>query len=421
MGKLDLEARMTVKHLKARGLSQSGIARLLGVSEGAVRYHVGRQRAGVLDGRSRQVHLACGWAEPIANWLEASVSTNEPLNLAALHDHLVEEHEYPGSLRSLERYFRTHYPKPKVRARRRVETPPGAQAQADWSEHPGMRVAGEELLLHRFHLQLSWSRFGASVWSPSKDQLSWHHVHNESFRRIGGVVATVRVDNEKTVVVHGAGAWGEINPAYRRYAQALRFHIDACPPRSPWYKGKIERRVRDTRHWSDARRRHWESTEELQAWTDAETEKSARRRLCPATGTSVWEAWQEEKRFLEVLPVLPEPFDLVATRRVGADCLVHFEGRSYSVPFALLGRRVEVRGCPGRVQILAEGRVVASHARHTRERIVIDPRHYEGEATEAVLPPPPLGRMGRRLQEIAAMPPQLRPLDLYAALAEVAR
>jgi hypothetical protein len=38
-----------------------------------------------------------------------------------------------------------------------------------------------------------------------------------------------------------------------------------------------------------------------------------------------------------------------------------------------------------------------------------------------VLPPTPLGRMGRRLQEIALMPPEQRPLDIYAALAEVAR
>ena len=68
-----------------------------------------------------------------------------------------------------------------------------------------------------------------------------------------------------------------------------------------------------------------------------------------------------------------------------------------------------------------DGHVVAEHPRHGRERIVIDPRHYEGEATDTVLPPLPLGRLGRRLQEIAALTPQARPLDLYAALAEVAR
>jgi len=68
-----------------------------------------------------------------------------------------------------------------------------------------------------------------------------------------------------------------------------------------------------------------------------------------------------------------------------------------------------------------EGQVVAEHERRTRELIVIDPGHYEGEATADVLPPLPLGRMGSRLQEIADMPPQQRPVDLYAALVEVAR
>jgi hypothetical protein len=79
---------------------------------------------------------------------------------------------------------------------------------------------------------------------------------------------------------------------------------------------------------------------------------SAQRRRCPATGTSVFDAWQAELPHLGELPILPEPFDLVATRRVTDDCLVSFEGRRYSVPFRLLGRTVEVRGCAGGVQIL---------------------------------------------------------------------
>jgi hypothetical protein len=35
--------------------------------------------------------------------------------------------------------------------------------------------------------------------------------------------------------------------------------------------------------------------------------------------------------------------------------------------------------------------------------------------------PVPLGKMGQRLQEIIQQPVEQRPLDLYAALAEVAR
>ena len=118
---------------------------------------------------------------------------------------------------------------------------------------------------------------------------------------------------------------------------------------------------------------------------------------------------------------MPEPFNLVATRTVAPDCTVAFEARRYSVPFARMGKVVTVHGCSRVVQMWADGRVIAEHPRHGRERIVIDPRHYEGEATATVLAPLPLGRMGRRLQAIAAMTPETRPLDLYAALAEVAR
>jgi hypothetical protein len=46
---------------------------------------------------------------------------------------------------------------------------------------------------------------------------------------------------------------------------------------------------------------------------------------------------------------------------------------------------------------------------------------YDGPGTAEVLPPKPLGRMARKLQEIAALPVEQRPVDLYAALAEVAR
>ena len=253
------------------------------------------------------------------------------------------------------------------------------------------------------------------------DQLSWHHVHNEAFRRLGGIPATVRVDNVKTAVSRGAGSWGEVNPSYRRYARAVRFHIDACAPRAPQAKGKVERGIRTRRRWKEVSARTWDSWTELQEWSDEQRLVDATRRVCPATGTSVLEAWQHEREHLSPVPLLPEPFDLVVTRTVADDCTVAFDNRRYSVPFALLGRRVEVHGCAQTIQVYADGTIVAQHPRHGRERIVIDPGHYEGPSTDRVVAPAPLGRMGRRLQQLQDMPPQMRPLDLYAALAEVAR
>jgi hypothetical protein len=73
------------------------------------------------------------------------------------------------------------------------------------------------------------------------------------------------------------------------------------------------------------------------------------------------------------------------------------------------------------VQVWAEGEIVAEYPRHTRQRLWIDPRHYEGPSTERVEAPIPLGRMGRKLQELWALAPERRAIAQYAMLAEVAR
>lgn len=418
--KITLEGRMTIKQLVEKNVDNREIARLLELDESTIRYHRARQASDAIDGRSRQRQLASGWSEAIEHY-RTSLGEDSPLNLAALHDYLVREHGYPGSLKSIQRYWKKHYPEPKLRARRRVETPPGAQAQVDWDEYPRLLVAGRSVRAYRFHMKLSFSRKTASVWSPRKDMLSWLTVHNGAFLRLCGVPASVRVDNTKTAVIRGAGPWGELSPTYHKYAKALRFHIDPCLPRSPRHKGKVERNILDYQTSSDVRNRHWDSWEELQEHSDRLDNDLACRRICPSTGTAVIDAWHSEIPYLGEVPLLPEPFDSVVTRRVQRDCTVGFEGRHYSVPFALLGRQVEVRGCSRIVQVVHDCGIVAEHPRGSRERILIDPEHYTGESTDDVLAPIPLGRMGRRLQEIYDMEPSQRPLDLYEALAEVAR
>jgi len=420
VAKLSAGDVVSVSSLAGHGVSNVEIARLLGVSEGAVRYRRKRLEAGAADGRARQEFLAAGYRPAIDEYLQAA-GEESPSNVTALHEFLVAEHDYPGSLRSVQRYVRSVFAPPPVRARRRVETPPGAQAQADWAHFPGVPVAGRRLDLLAFSLQLSFSRADVIVWSESAAQLAWLFVHNEAFARLGGVPATVRVDNVKTAVSRGAGAWGVINATYRRYAQVARFHVDACQPRSPEAKGKVERRILDYRAGASPYGRHWNDVAELQAWSDEGREARWAKRRCPATGSSVLEAHAAELPLLGPIDVLPEPFDLAVTRRVNRDCTVQFEGRTYSVPFQHVGREVEVLGCAGSVLIVAGAVTLARHPRGTSERILLDQRHFEGTPTNHILPPQPLGRMGARLQEIYDLTPEARPLDLYAALMEVAR
>ncbi|HHH31303.1 MAG TPA: IS21 family transposase, partial [Polyangiaceae bacterium] len=388
--------------------------------EKAVRYRLARLRSGTRDGRADKPFRAEAVASVIAQWMASHEGAG--VNLQSLHELLVSDYGYTGSYKSVQRYVRAHFPRPKRRARRRVETPPGAQGQVDWGEFPRVRVGGEACSLHAFHLVLSHSRHEAVIWSERADELAWLDVHNRALKRLGGVPAVLRVDNCKTAMGRGAGPWGEVNEVYRRYARSLRFHVDATRPRQPQEKGKVERRILGHRKGFDPRREDWSSLEDLQAWTDEQVLASSKRRTCPVTGSSVFEAWQVEKERLGPIPLhWPEPFDLVQQRRVAKDATIRFEGRTYSVPFGLVGQVVEVHGCARTVQVVRDGSVVAEHPRRTRSRLLVDPRHYEGPSTDEVEAPIPLGRMGKRLQEIYDLAPEQRPLDLYAALAEVSR
>ena len=94
----------------------------------------------------------------------------------------------------------------------------------------------------------------------------------------------MRVDNTKTAVSRGAGAWGELNPSYRRYAKAVRFHIDACPVRHPQAKGKVERGIGADRAWREVGARDWSGWDELQAWTDERVDARGARTDLPGDG-----------------------------------------------------------------------------------------------------------------------------------------
>ena len=86
----------------------------------------------------------------------------------------------------------------------------------------------------------------------------------------------------------------------------VRFRVDACSPYRPEHKGRVERTVRTGRDRLDPETRAWDHLAELQAATDTAVEHSARRRRCPATGSSNWETWQDERRHLAPLPILPD-------------------------------------------------------------------------------------------------------------------
>src|SRR5262249_21392005 len=153
----------------------------------------------------------------------------------------------------------------------------------------------------------------------------------------------------------------------------------------PEDKGKVENKVGNLKRRLRLSGRRFDGLDSLQDWTDQELTRWAQQRLCPATGQSVQASWLDEQPRLRPLPpVLPLAFDVALTRTVQKDCTISFEGRVYSVPFVLCGLPVQVHGCAEVVQVLHQGQMVAQHPRHSRQRLLLEPAHYEGPGDERV-------------------------------------
>ena len=115
--KLKPEEIVTLLVLKRKGQSNTRIAQALGVSEGTVRYHA--RRADLPDGRKGKPRKADALAQAIAHWISSTQpagcaeAAQRPGNVHALHDWLRQEHGYQGSYKSVLRFVRAHYPRPR--------------------------------------------------------------------------------------------------------------------------------------------------------------------------------------------------------------------------------------------------------------------------------------------------------------------
>lgn len=421
MAKVRREQVMIAQEMVARSVSVRRVATQLGVDESTLRYRLGRS-PDAPDGRRARPTALAGWEERVDAVLlrfdDARVVPEGTGHCEAqqLHGILVREFGFPGSYQAVRRGLRRRFPQP-AQAIRRVETPPGVQAQHDWFDFPA-RIAGAMRPLHGLLGTLSHSR-GRFVWiSPALTQLAWQSGHLALFQRYEGVPLWIRIDNLKTGVAHGAGPTAVLTPAFAAFARQCGFAVDPCRAATGSDKGKVERGVRSTRSaWADLRRRAWPSVAALQAALDERAAERHARERCPVTGTTIEDALAAERRVLQPVPAMHEPFDCVVARRVTRDGLVAFEARRYSVPFAWITRMVEVRGTAEHVVVLADGQEIARHPRRTAARLLLQPAHYEGPSTPTVRAPTPLGRRARL--QLAALPAPAalrRPLADYVAL-----
>ena len=441
MAKLSERELVCAEVLVGRGRSLRQVARDLGVDESTLRYRLSRRRAGAVDGRTKQSEACAPFEDAIAKWIDAqdwSGQAERPASVRALYDDLVRDHGFTGSYKSVVRFVRRRAPAPAVRPSRRVETRPGAQAQVDWAtRRVFVHELGGNMALPVFLMPLSHARFGSMRFYRDATMLSWLDAHNRALEALGGVPLTVRIDNLKTGVKRGAGAWAELNDTYPAYASELGFVLEPARPGRGSATGTVERRVQDV---AGSVIRAGERFVTLTDLNEAVRERLlalAKARRNPVTGGSVYDAWLAEREVLRPLRGrCPAPFEVPVARGALRDALIAFEGRQYAAPYPLIGRNVQVRGAPGVVQLITNGRIVHTYPRATPARLLIDDACYEpgsvsvqaalaalyGDDAHAraagprVLPPTPLGRIGRAITAERSWEAATRPLSDYEAI-----
>ena len=184
--KLSREEIVTLQVLRLQGETNQAIADRLGITEGAVRYHLKRAAEQASDGRGKlslieQLQLVA----VVDHWWQdqvAALPNHRPPSVQQLWSYLVDEYDYRGSYKSVRKFARSHFPAPARRPFRRIETPAAAQVQSDWLE-TNVRLRDSvgrvsQVKRYGFVMTLSHSRKTAIIWSESMNQLAWHHVHN---------------------------------------------------------------------------------------------------------------------------------------------------------------------------------------------------------------------------------------------------
>jgi transposase len=255
----------------------------------------------------------------------------------------------------------------------------GEAFQFDWSEE-GLLVGGVFHHMQVAHLKLCASRAFWLVAYPSQGHEMLFDAHTRSFHALGGVTRRGIYDNMKTAVDKVKKGKGRIvNARFNAMCSHYLFDADFCNVASGWEKGVVEKNVQDSRRriWIEAGTRRFGSFTELNAWL------AERCR-------SIWAdtAHPEHKQFTvaEMLDLerdhlmsMPEPFDGYVEKpaRVSSTCLVAVARNRYSVPCEWAGHMVSTRLYPGRIDVVAQDQIVASHPRlFSRGQTNYDWQHY---------------------------------------------
>ncbi|WP_405608791.1 IS21 family transposase [Streptomyces sp. NBC_01508] len=368
------------------GRSKSELAASLGLDRKTVRkYLAPAEAAGISPGgppmsEADWAKLVKEWWPGLANsrlrritwpeidrhrdYIESLLGT---VTVTTIHQRLRDEHKLEVSVSAFRRWVHATLPD-RLQSSQvtvlREDVEPGEEAQIDYGflgQWTDPRT-GKRHRIWAFVMVLPCSRHMFVRPVLHLHQHSWTEAHVAAFRYFGGAPRRLVPDNLKTGVDKPDLYDPKVNKAYAELATHYGALVDPARALKPKDKPRVERPmpyIRDS-FW---RGREFTSIEHMQAEAVTWAQDVAGQRPCRPLGgaapMAVFGALEAETP----LPLPPTPFVLArwSTATVGPDIHIKAGRTLYSVPWKLIGRKVDVRSTATMVQIFLDGDLVKTH------------------------------------------------------------
>ena len=198
---------------------------------------------------------------------------------------------------------------------------------------------------------------------PSQSKKDFIQAHCDMFEYFGGVSELLVPDNLKSAVIRAHRYDPDINPDYATMAKHYGCAIMPTRAYKPKDKAHVELSVKLVQRWILARLRHFtfysisELNQEIQRLLPLYLDKTIKH-----LGKSRRELFNQlDKLALLPLPKTKYEYKELKLLKVSKDYHIQLEHNFYSVPYQLIGKKVEVWFSSKTVTITYEGKTVATH------------------------------------------------------------
>jgi len=300
-------------------------------------------------------------------------------NAMAIWQDLVAQYGFAGAYTSVKRFVRRLRGTRVPEAHPVIVTAPGEEAQVDYGTGPMVRdpQTGKYRRTRLFVLTLGYSRKAVRLLVFHSSSRTWAELHEKAFRRLGGAVRVVVLDNLREGVLVPDVYDPQLNPLYRDLLAHYGVVAMPCRIRDPNRKGKVEAGIGHTQR-TPLKGLRFESLEEAQTYLDRWEVRWADTRIHGTTKRQVAAMFAEEKPALLPLPLEPFRFYQYGQRTVHLDGCVEVEAAYYGAPPGWIGRLVNVQWDDLYVRLLdpRTGQLLREHVRQKRGRYRVKNEDY---------------------------------------------